>query len=133
MSDDWNKVNSDLVKRLGKPRAGQRPAVRPAYPAVGAPIIAESRQPDAELARVTTPNSLIAKRSTERQKPCRVLALSHGKVIYSTPTRHSRADLHKEIISFQRRWLQRQYPTLKTMQEVVYKLQWLEGDEWIFD
>lgn len=63
----------------------------------------------------------------------RFLSEIHGKIIYETPKRHSTPDKHKEIISFQRRWLQKEYPSLKTMRDVVYKLQWQEGDDWVFD
>jgi hypothetical protein len=75
--------------------------------------------------------------STSREEPkraCRVVVVEkYGKILYSTPTRHSRPDLRSQIISFQRRWLQNKHPELKSRSDVNYKLQWLEGDEWVFD
>jgi hypothetical protein len=30
-------------------------------------------------------------------------------------------------------WLQKKYPSLKAMPNVVYELQWWDGDEWVSD
>ena len=72
--------------------------------------------------------------SGAQQQACRVVVVSReGRILYSTPTRHSRRDLRSKIISFQRRWLQKKHPKLKTMNDVEYRLQWMQGDKWEFD
>jgi hypothetical protein len=134
VSDDWQKMRNDFARRFGK-RAKARTEPSSA-PQVNKTSVTGHWQIQTEVRPVLRANPPVMKRPkqlSEEQKPCRVLALSRGNIIYSTPTRHSRRGLRKEIISFQRRWLQKKYRTLKSMPEVVYKLQWLEGDNWIFD
>jgi len=135
VSVDWQKMRDDFATRFGKP-AKTRPDRSSTLLQVSSTLVMERPQIQTEPRPILQSGQAVTKprkQRSEEQKPCRVLALSHGKIIYSTPTRRSRPDLHKEIIAFQRRWLQKKYPTLRTLREVIYKLQWLDGDAWIFD
>jgi restriction system protein len=131
VTDDWRRMRDDFMKH-------GRKAVKVKQDEIQSDVVAKKRTLD-EITRQqltkTRPSAhaSTSRRSNERQKPCRVIVLSQGKIIYETPIRHSRPDLHKEIISFQRRWLQKKYPGLTALRDVVYKLQWLESNEWVFD
>lgn len=74
------------------------------------------------------------KQSTQRQKACRVIVLSaRGKIIYSTDELRSRPDLRKRILNHQRHRLKEKYPSLRTMRDAVYKLEWLVDGKWVVD
>ena len=126
VTGDWRRMRDDFLAGRGKSSDAANVASGVNVPPSNGGIVENK-----SMSKAAT--STIRGASDQRQKPCRVVVLAHGRIIYATPTRHSRPDLHKEIVSFQRRWLQKKYPDMKNMQDVVYKLQWLEANEWVFD